>query len=445
MLKFGVNNIGRAILGSTEIGKAYLGNNLVFSKGVAPDIQKAKFIYTTDTAYINTGIIPNQSTRVVCDFHQIQSSEQNWTYLFGARKAYESKDFTFTTQRWNSGTVNGRVTLNSTSYQFGNIDDIRRDKCRVDFNNNGVVTIYNLEKDTTVASHDFGTIAEFSSEVPLYICRMNDNGTVSGNCSFQLYEVWIYQSDELVMHLVPRDDGGVGFMYDTVSGQSFYSAVPEAQFLPGEDFDIEPAIEKRSLPSGYAQLKYVYHTSNTGSIINTGFFPNQDTKVVADILTGNSNAWTHLFGSKIAYSDNDYSFTIGNNSSSEMRCVYGNEAYTASYAWRCKRFLITMDKNYIKVIDRISDATVMENTFTPQTFAPGKAFYYFSYNNNGSSGQNNFIYGATYSLKIYDNGTLARDYVPAKRQSDSKVGFYDLVIGSFVTIASGNLTGGPEI
>lgn len=442
MLKFGVNNIGRAILGSTEIGKAYLGSNLVFSKGIAPDIQKSKFIYSVDGAYINTGIIPDQSTRVVCDFHQIQPSYQNWTFLFGSRTSFESNDFTFTAQRWSSNAANGRATLRNTSFQFGGLDDIRRDKCRVDFNNNGVVTIYNLERGTTVASHDFGTVAEFSSPGPLYICVMNDNGSSWGDTYFQLYEIWIYQSDELVMHLVPRDEGGIGFMYDTVSGQSFYSADENHPFLPSDDFDVEPAIEKVSLPSGYAQLKYLYMTSGIGTPIKTGFSPDQDTKVVVDILTGNSNAWSHLFGSRIAYTNNDYTFTIGNNSSTTMRCVYGNEDYTASYAWKDKRLLITMDKNHIKVVDRISGETVMENTFTTQTVTPGKELYYFTYNNNGASGNNCTIYSATYSVKIYDNGTLVRDYVPAKRKSDDKAGFYDLVNDSFVT---GSVYGGPEI
>ena len=41
-----------------------------------------------------------------------------------------------------------------------------------------------------------------------------------------------------------------------------------------------------------------------------------------------------------------------------------------------------------------------------------------------------------YSCKIYDNGTLVRNFVPAKRNSDSVAGLYDTVNSVFYTSAS---------
>jgi hypothetical protein len=36
-----------------------------------------------------------------------------------------------------------------------------------------------------------------------------------------------------------------------------------------------------------------------------------------------------------------------------------------------------------------------------------------------------------YSFKLYDNGTLIRNYIPAKRASDSVIGLYDTVNNEF--------------
>ena len=50
-----------------------------------------------------------------------------------------------------------------------------------------------------------------------------------------------------------------------------------------------------------------------------------------------------------------------------------------------------------------------------------------------------------YWFKIYDNGTLARDFVPCKNASGA-VGLYDTVDGQFYANAgTGTFTAGPEI
>ena len=45
-----------------------------------------------------------------------------------------------------------------------------------------------------------------------------------------------------------------------------------------------------------------------------------------------------------------------------------------------------------------------------------------------------------YSFKVYDNGTLVRDLVPCKRDSDSTVGAYDIVNDVFYTVPTGYTT-----
>lgn len=66
----------------------------------------------------------------------------------------------------------------------------------------------------------------------------------------------------------------------------------------------------------------------------------------------------------------------------------------------------------------------------------------YSSNNNiilfsDTNNANKFI-GKLYYLKLYDNNVLVRDYIPCYRKSDSVVGLYDIVNGSFYTYGGEN-------
>lgn len=50
-----------------------------------------------------------------------------------------------------------------------------------------------------------------------------------------------------------------------------------------------------------------------------------------------------------------------------------------------------------------------------------------------------------YGAKLWKNGVLVMDYVPATRDSDSAVGFYDRVSHTFITAADGSLTAGNSL
>ena len=49
-------------------------------------------------------------------------------------------------------------------------------------------------------------------------------------------------------------------------------------------------------------------------------------------------------------------------------------------------------------------------------------------------------------MKIYNNGTLVRDFVPVKRNSDGAIGMYDTVTKAFFANAgTGTFTAGPNV
>lgn len=64
----------------------------------------------------------------------------------------------------------------------------------------------------------------------------------------------------------------------------------------------------------------------------------------------------------------------------------------------------------------------------------------FSYINNSTAGNaDEHFLGKLYTFKIYDDGALIRDFVPAKRDSDNVAGLYDIVNDVFYTPMETNI------
>ena len=74
--------------------------------------------------------------------------------------------------------------------------------------------------------------------------------------------------------------------------------------------------------------------------------------------------------------------------------------------------------------------------------APGE-LYIFALNNNNSL--YSCGYDKIYSFKIWDNGTLIRDYIPVHNTITNTAGLYDKVEGKFYpNSGTGSFTEGPE-
>lgn len=77
----------------------------------------------------------------------------------------------------------------------------------------------------------------------------------------------------------------------------------------------------------------------------------------------------------------------------------------------------------------------ISHSFTVTTFAPDYNMYLFACNQSGTAIANKYAIMRLYSCKIYDNGTLASNYIPCKNASGT-AGLYDLVNSSFVSSAT---------
>lgn len=197
-----------------------------------------------------------------------------------------------------------------------------------------------------------------------------------------------------------------------------------------------------ALPNGYTRLEYIQSTGT--QYIDTGFKPNQNTRLVLDFEnTGDYSSMTTglcpLFGARnasAAASSSAFALWIGSKSYPH----YGNVAYNANGNFTVAlnaRLTYEMNKNVVSIGSEVI-------TCSSATFTTNYNLCLLTINNYGTI-ETRRASGKLWGAKIYDNGTLVRDFVPCKNASGT-VGLYDVKNGVFYSNkGSGTFTAGAEI
>lgn len=186
-----------------------------------------------------------------------------------------------------------------------------------------------------------------------------------------------------------------------------------------------------SLPAGYAQLAYV--ESDGTQYVNTNFAPDNNTRVVCDVVFPVTDLGTWLFGTRpgggqycfLSY-QNQYRSDYANSTDDEMVSIVPTG-----------RFTVDKNKNVTYINGDVA------RTAAQSTFSCTQNLYLFACNQSGVA--NGYGSLKLYSCKIYDNDTLVRDYVPCQN-AQGVAGLYDLVNDTFSTSGIGMpaLIAGPS-
>lgn len=186
------------------------------------------------------------------------------------------------------------------------------------------------------------------------------------------------------------------------------------------------------LPSGYTQLAYIQ--SSGTQYIDTGFKPNQDTRVLIKAIFPFTSASSSLFGAREAQTTKNFSVTAFSN---HYRNYYkSTETDLETSVAFSGPFILNKNKN---VADFGGLKTV---TDTYSAFSCPVNMYLFALNNNGTA--RFFTSSKIYYCKIYNNGTLIRDFIPCINASGA-IGLYDLVGKKFYGNAGTGVFTGSEV
>lgn len=174
------------------------------------------------------------------------------------------------------------------------------------------------------------------------------------------------------------------------------------------------------LPSGYREVEYIESSGN--QYINTGFKPNQNSRIVFDFFPV-SIGQTHLFGSRSSNSSSDYFLTLCTGG--YYRDDYASSK-TVTNIVPSNRIIIDKNKNIVSFGSQ-------KYTHPAATFTGVYPIALFASNTGGNVSYRTSI--RLYSCKIYDDGVIVRDFIPCKNSSDI-YGLYDTVDNQFYPSAT---------
>lgn len=172
-----------------------------------------------------------------------------------------------------------------------------------------------------------------------------------------------------------------------------------------------------ALPSGYTKLDYI--ESSGTQYIDTGFIPNQDSAVHIVCQPTVASGWQGIFGARSATNVGEFGVDIP--AGTTLRSVYGTGNVTTTVSTVATKLDIYKNKN----VCTINGAVLTNST---ETFSSGYPIWIFDKNTAGSKW--NPCSMKLYSCKVYDNGTLVRDFIPCKNASGT-LGLWDNVNSVF--------------
>lgn len=398
--------------------------------------------------WIDTGFKPNQNTGIIAKF-QLLSSTANQTPI-DARTAMNVAAFGVfidASSKWTADYGTKRFTGTTSAQSLINLN----------FNKN--VVKFNNE------SYTFDT-QTFQSNSNLTIFGRNTGGTVQYTAKMKLYSCEIYDNGTLIRNFIPcKNSSGTIGLYDIVNSQFYTNVGTGGVFTAGPDVpkstgvsinylgsnkvvDIDDVqlqelskdtewifqfVLDSKLPSGYTELEYIQ--SSGTQYIDTGFKPNQDTRVVTKFdMLQTDTAWRKLWGS--ASGSYDLDFALWNFGTTKLQSYYGTKTNNSVPITG-----MSLDVDANKNIWKYSGETI---TFDKNNFTCAYSMYIFDVNKDNDP---NYLPGMMklYLFKIYDNDVLVRDFIPCKNSSGT-IGLYDSVNNQFYQNAgTGTFIAGPEI
>lgn len=181
-----------------------------------------------------------------------------------------------------------------------------------------------------------------------------------------------------------------------------------------------------------SSINYInYIESNGTQYIDTGFKPNQDTRIVIDFQLMSSELEQTPFLARTSSISNSFGIFYPSNG---WTADYGDQRIVVNTALSStEKILLDFNKNNINMNNYIA-------SFNIQTFVSPVNLFLLVRNTNGTL--SNYAKARLYSCKIYDNNILIRDYYPCVDEN-GVVCLYDKVNKEYVyNSGTGEFIGG---
>ena len=191
------------------------------------------------------------------------------------------------------------------------------------------------------------------------------------------------------------------------------------------------------LPNEYQQLEYIESTGT--QYIETNYNPNNNTNVIYDFeyISGRADSYIPILGQRVTMGENLFSFWV-NSTSYNVAMNYGQSDTSGISETNGLGRHIYSNIGSKFYLDNNIIASVDNNEF--QSNYPISIFGL----NTGSLTEIRQLNGRVYSLIIYENDKLVRNFIPCYRKLDNEIGLYDTIQAKFYTNSgTGVFASGP--
>lgn len=372
--------------------------------------------------YINLPYHPNKKTRLNFKYSVPTITEE--CILFGSRNSNRTAVF-YWYHNINSGSIfsrSGGGTKNfGNSYAYDWYEVVA---------NTSMEWVRKRPGTSTGNQTRTWDTTEFTVDYNLYLFAINHNDGVIGTgthdskvnlvSGVKMSAIELYEDQTLLMYLKParRSDGRTGY-HDTLN-DVFYFSENEYDFNVGNYAD------------EYVYYDYLENTVTTTSTYNgrqyirTGINGGSNVKIkIKGQLTQTYRFF--MFGSRDAVNKNQFLCRLGALTSGTTQTTFG-------YATGAYGFGLA-DINKVYVIETFSDhwtrtdqdGNVVTVNIPETTFQSHSIITLFALNQNNQYASNLRDYGRIGECQMWLDNILQRDYQPAVRRWDGKVGMFERV------------------
>lgn len=193
-------------------------------------------------------------------------------------------------------------------------------------------------------------------------------------------------------------------------------------------------IANRKLPSGYTQVEYV--ESDGASYFDTGFVPNQDTKVVMEaLIPSEPSSIAVLFGARPNEGSSSDCVMVLRTASGVVRSYYDDSYIDMSSVDSLARLSVLKDRESTNV-----NGVTVAHTYAE--FSPACSLFLAAMNAGGTAKWHAIL--RIYSCGAYDNDRAVRFFYVPCISPDGVVGLFDLASMAF-NAGVGTFTAGPVV
>ncbi len=369
---------------------------------------------TNGNCYIDTGYYFGPKTRIDADFAFVDATVQQFVFEVGPEVVGRFYINGSTQYAWSCNDVAGLwtstgVPLATYVRRFGMIDAASK---KVSFSTAGFTNY-----TATISS-----CTNTCTKALIMFANVNKSGNYA---KMRLYGFKIYEDGVLVRDYVPYVIDGVAGVKDTVGG-SFTASGNGNAFSWGGNIQGE---------QGDAYIQ-----ADGTQAINTGYFPNPETKIVVDFRMVGIVGQMRPFGEANTMSAELY---IDGSATGSGNFAFGvGDTWTKSktMAADIKRHLATLDVENKAYSITTDGTTSLSETFSvacTKTAGRPLAIYAKAENADGTT-FSGLAKMNLYSARIYESGVLVHEFLPYK--NGEVIGLYDTVTGTVKTDARSSAT-----